>query len=78
MSKSFDTDLTDLATNYSSEEELLDRLKNWKKIKYSNNMHPREEHLIPLFVNLGACEGKYRRNKKIFLMGVHLSNYILN
>jgi hypothetical protein len=47
-------------------------------MKYSKNMHPREEHLIPLFVNLGACEGKVRKNMKLFLMGVHLSNYILN
>ncbi len=41
MSKVFDSELTDLAINYKSEEELLDRLKNWKKMKYANNMHPR-------------------------------------
>jgi aromatic ring-opening dioxygenase catalytic subunit (LigB family) len=47
-------------------------------MKYSKNMHPREEHLIPLFVNLGACEGKVRKNLKLFLTGAHMSNFILN
>lgn len=76
MSKVFDAGLTDLAINYKSDDELLNNIRNWKKLKYSNKMHPREEHLVPLFVNLGASEGKIRKNEKLFLMGVHLSNYI--
>lgn len=62
MSKVFDEGLTDLAINYKNDDELLNSIRNWKKLKYSNKMHPREEHLVPLFVNLGASEGKIRRN----------------
>lgn len=51
-----------MAINYKSDDELLNSIRNWKKLKYSNRMHPREEHLVPLFVNLGASEGKIRRN----------------
>jgi hypothetical protein len=29
-------------TTPKSEEELLERVKNWKKLKYSSRMHPRE------------------------------------
>ena len=54
MSKVFDEGLTNLAINYKSDDELLNSIRNWKSLKYSNKMHPREEHLVPLFVNLGA------------------------
>lgn len=39
-------------------------------------MHPREEHLIPLFINLGAAEGKEREKFDLHIMGMFLSNYI--
>jgi aromatic ring-opening dioxygenase catalytic subunit (LigB family) len=76
ISKVFDGELTSLLTGPQSEDELLERVKNWKKVKYSRQMHPREEHLVPLFINAGASSGKAPRNMKVFLMGVHLSNYI--
>jgi aromatic ring-opening dioxygenase catalytic subunit (LigB family) len=39
-------------------------------------MHPREEHLVPLFINAGAGSGKTPKNLKVFLMGLHLSNFV--
>lgn len=39
-------------------------------------MHPREEHLIPLFVVLGAAEGKKKEKWNLDLMGVMLSSYV--
>lgn len=76
ISRIFDEELTSLVSISKSEDELLERVKNWKKVKYSRHMHPREEHLVPLFINAGAGSGKVARNMKVFLMGVHLSNYI--
>ncbi len=66
-----------LSDQYSS-DKMLEQVKGWRNLKYSKYFHPREEHLVPLFVNLGAYEGEYREQMKLFIMGVHLSNFILN
>jgi aromatic ring-opening dioxygenase catalytic subunit (LigB family) len=41
-----------------NEENIMQGIRDWKKCRNSKEMHPREEHLVPLFVILGAYEGE--------------------
>jgi aromatic ring-opening dioxygenase catalytic subunit (LigB family) len=40
----------------SNSEERLKRLKNWSEAPSARKAHPREDHLIPLMVAVGAAE----------------------
>lgn len=75
-SEEFDQELTKQIIKSENEYQLLQVCKNWRKLPYASYLHPREEHLVPLFVNLGLSEGKTKENLKLFLMGLNLSNYI--
>lgn len=52
-SKEFDDELSQICLAKLNNEEMLKQLKNWRKLKWANYCHPREEHLVPLFINLG-------------------------
>lgn len=55
MSTQFDEYLKDTLTNprYTTEER-LGLIASWQKAPASKYCHPREEHLVPLFVIAGA------------------------
>ena len=42
---------------YSSPEERTERLLSWEIAPFARAAHPREDHLIPLMVVVGAAEG---------------------
>ena len=45
---------------------------------YAEYFHSPEDHLVPLFINMGAAEEKgTKKAYKLFLMGGHMSNYVL-
>lgn len=48
----------------ASVEERERGLKEWTKLKYARNAHPREEHLLPLHVVVGAA-GDYNQVKQL-------------
>lgn len=59
-SQSFDQELGSLVVKSKNDKDLLTLCLNWKKLPFAKEMHPREEHLVPLFVNLGAHQGDLR------------------
>jgi len=73
----FDQELSNQILKVENDNQALQICQNWSNLPHANYLHPREEHLVPLFINLGLYEGKKRENLKLFLMGLHLSNYIL-
>jgi len=57
-SQNFDKYLDDVCTNKSySSSERKKMLIDWKKAPSAKFAHPREEHLLPLMVNMGAADG---------------------
>lgn len=79
-SEIFDKALDDVCTNlkYSNEERKI-KLLEWAKLPSAKYAHPREEHLIPLMVNLGAADGRageriYEDYYDDFKMGAYLFN----
>jgi len=53
-SDAFDEWLVETMTSALSEREQRERLIEWEKAPYARFCHPREEHLMPLFVCAGA------------------------
>jgi aromatic ring-opening dioxygenase catalytic subunit (LigB family) len=52
------------------------RLKNWTAAPSARTCHPREEHLIPLMVAMGAAEGEEgRRVYSDAVMGCAVSGF---
>lgn len=57
--KQFINWLNDALTNPDYElQKRKDILKSFKQLSFGRQAHPREEHFIPLFVTLGASNGK--------------------
>ncbi len=79
-SENFDQYLNDLCTNkkYTGEER-KQKLIEWRKAHSAKLAHPREEHLMPLMVNVGAADGAvgeriYEDYYMEFKMGAYLFN----
>jgi aromatic ring-opening dioxygenase catalytic subunit (LigB family) len=75
-SKSFDEDLAGLCAKNGTHEERKNAVNNWTKMRHARECHPREEHLIPLFTCLGASDGKAGYQAKLWMLGVHVSDYV--
>lgn len=47
-------------------------------MRYASIFHPREEHLVPYFINVGAYEGKNFQQQKYVdpFMKLHIRNFI--
>lgn len=79
-SEIFDQALCDICTNLKySNEERKKKILEWAKLPSAKYAHPREEHLIPLLVNLGAADGMageriYEDYYDDFKMGAYLFN----
>ncbi len=75
--QAFDDFLTQTLTDQSlTPQQRRDMLTNWKKAPKALECHPREEHLLPLFVAAGAAGLKAA--KPVFqeqLLGVHVSGF---
>lgn len=72
-SEVFDTWLSQTLTDPSRRE---DGLRAWSKAPYAREAHPREEHLVPLFVAAGAAPGEPARHAfRDVAMDVVLSGY---
>ena len=76
LSEDFDRELAKQISESKNDEELLKVCKNWRNLPNSKLMHPREEHLIPLFINLGASSGNKKEQLKLTLYNLHFSNYV--
>ena len=58
MNQAFEAWLQDTCCNPRlTGEERIDRLRHWTGAPYARFCHPREEHLLPLHVCMGAVEG---------------------
>ncbi len=57
-SKEFNEDLSKISFAKYDQYIIMDEIKNWKKLRHAKLFHPREEHLVPYFVNIGAYEGE--------------------
>lgn len=79
-SEIFDKSLDDVCTNINySKEERKKKLIEWQKIPSAKYAHPREEHLLPLMVNVGASDGVageriYEDYYDNYKMGAYLFN----
>eukprot|EP00245_Coleochaete_scutata_P001228 TRINITY_DN1150_c0_g1_i1.p1 TRINITY_DN1150_c0_g1~~TRINITY_DN1150_c0_g1_i1.p1 ORF type:complete len:266 (-),score=40.89 TRINITY_DN1150_c0_g1_i1:511-1308(-) len=61
-SEDFDEGLKDLVTSRQmSAEDRKEGLRNWERLPHARDCHPREEHLLPLMVCLGAARGEAGR-----------------
>ena len=60
-SKSFDVWLNDTVTKQSTDER-NQKLIAWDNAPSARACHPREDHLIPLMVAIGAADGDVGRN----------------
>lgn len=75
-SKAFDNWLYE--TLHQSPEIRKNRLLNWEEAPFARTCHPKEDHLLPLFVVLGAAEhAKATRiyHEESFMGGVTVSSY---
>ena len=76
-SHEFDAWLTDAVCGSRSEERSR-KLTNWSKAPSARLAHPREDHLIPLMVAVGAAEeepGERIYHEEAFLGGIAVSSY---
>jgi aromatic ring-opening dioxygenase catalytic subunit (LigB family) len=74
QARAFDTWLTGAVESPSPQRDEL--LKNWQSAPSARFSHPREEHLVPLFIAAGA--GGDAPGKRIFAdepMGAAISAY---
>lgn len=62
--------------NSGSHEQRLKEVGKWTTWKFAKECHPREEHLIPLFVNLGASEGKAGKSTATGLFAFEMNNFV--
>jgi len=60
VNDSFQDSLIDVCTAGNDKKQVWDRLVKWKELPGAKYCHPREEHLVPLFVcaGLGESPGK--------------------
>lgn len=75
-SKEFDKWLNETVMLTSSERN--EKLKNWSKAPSAKIAHPREDHLVPLFVCVGAAEdevGKLCYHEDTFMNGLAVSSF---
>lgn len=80
-SQAFDDWLFDaLCTEGLSHTERCARLINWQSAPHARFCHPREEHLLPLHVCLGAAQAnsQAQRSYSDYLMGVKVSGFSWN
>jgi aromatic ring-opening dioxygenase catalytic subunit (LigB family) len=76
-SKAFDTWLTDTLCN-ATPDQRTQRLIEWENAPAARASHPREDHLIPLMVAVGAAEqepGQRVYHEDNFMGGVAASSY---
>lgn len=76
-SAEFDAWLTETVCNLNSEAR-SEKLRNWSEAPSARAAHPREDHLIPLMVAVGAAEGEkgvrvYHEDS--FFGGIAVSSY---
>ena len=73
----FDAYLHDAIANAQhSQQERLRLLRDWEKAPSARDCHPREEHLLPLHVALGAAGGEAGRVvHDDTMMGVKVSSF---
>lgn len=76
-SREFDAWLTESICDSNSDER-SEKLRNWSQAPSARAAHPREDHLIPLHVAVGAAEGEkgvrvYHEDS--FLGGISVSSY---
>jgi aromatic ring-opening dioxygenase catalytic subunit (LigB family) len=78
--KAFDDWLADTMLNVDSQER-SQRLVNWEDAPAARLAHPREEHLLPLMVAVGAAEGDRAvrvYHEDAFMGGLAVSSYRLD
>jgi aromatic ring-opening dioxygenase catalytic subunit (LigB family) len=77
VSKAFD-DWLDAAVVKGAPEARAEQLQNWAAAPAARMAHPREEHLIPLMVAVGAAEadvGERVYHEDAFMGGLVVSSY---
>ncbi|HMW47139.1 MAG TPA: class III extradiol ring-cleavage dioxygenase [Cellvibrionaceae bacterium] len=77
-SEAFDTWLNEsLCGEHLSHQQRCERLINWQAAPQARFCHPREEHLLPLHVCLGAAQAspQAQRSYSDILMGVKVSGF---
>jgi aromatic ring-opening dioxygenase catalytic subunit (LigB family) len=79
-SEAFDEWLTDTLTSAGLTDVARQaRLENWQAAPHGRFSHPREEHLLPLYVCFGAASHVDTRAEKIFsgtFFGTHIAGFI--
>jgi aromatic ring-opening dioxygenase catalytic subunit (LigB family) len=76
-SQEFDKWLTEAVCATRAEERSL-RLRNWRQAPSARLAHPREDHLIPLMVAVGAAEEEYGvrvYHEESFFGGIAVSSF---
>lgn len=77
MNTSFEQWLVDTCTNHQySEVEREKRLTHWERAPAARYCHPREEHLLPLFVCYGAAGMAAKKVFALEILGKMSSAYI--
>jgi len=72
-SEAFDTWLSRAMTDPGRRDEAI---RHWSQAPYAREAHPREEHLVPLFVAAGAADGEPGRHAfRDVAMDVVISGY---
>ena len=78
-SEAFDTWLEQVLLGSAPTEEAEQQLIAWKKAPEARFSHPREEHLLPLFVCFGAASQSTSSAEKVFsglFMNTRISGYM--
>lgn len=76
-SKAFDDWLQKVLCN-SSAKERLNKLTNWEQAPFARQVHPNEDHLIPLLIAVGAGEeeaGQCIYHEEEFFSGISVSGF---
>ena len=58
LNDSFQDSLSNMCCGDYDEEKIYAKMANWHEMPDARYCHPREEHLVPLFVCLGAAKGQ--------------------